>query len=66
MTAAIELRRAGFAVRIIDKSDHMAQHSQALVVQARTLDSFSVTALPTKLSRKEGSSRTQSSIATVS
>ncbi len=40
MTAAIELRRAGFAVRIIDKSDHMAVHSQALVVQARTLEQF--------------------------
>ena len=38
MTAAIELRRAGFDVRIIDKSDRMAQHSQALVVQARTLE----------------------------
>src|SRR5215472_3905678 len=40
MTAAIELKRAGFNVRIIDKSDHMAQHSQALVVQARTLEQF--------------------------
>jgi 2-polyprenyl-6-methoxyphenol hydroxylase-like FAD-dependent oxidoreductase len=40
MTAAIELKRAGFDVRIIDKSDHMAQHSQALVVQARTLEQF--------------------------
>ena len=40
MTAAIEMRRAGMEVRIIDKSDHMAQHSQALVVQARTLEQF--------------------------
>ncbi len=40
MTAAIELKRAGFDVRIIDKSDQMAQHSQALVVQARTLEQF--------------------------
>jgi 2-polyprenyl-6-methoxyphenol hydroxylase-like FAD-dependent oxidoreductase len=40
MIAAIELKRAGFDVRIIDKSDHMAQHSQALVVQARTLEQF--------------------------
>src|ERR1700758_3475322 len=40
MTAAIELKRAGFDVRIIDKSDRMAQHSQALVVQARTLEQF--------------------------
>ena len=38
MTAAIELLRAGLSVRIIDKSDHMALHSQALVVQARTLE----------------------------
>src|SRR5579875_14822 len=40
MTAAIELRRAGVPVRIIDKSDHMARWSQALVVQARTLEQF--------------------------
>jgi len=40
MTAAIELKRAGLNVRIVDKSDHMAQHSQALVVQARTLEQF--------------------------
>jgi 2-polyprenyl-6-methoxyphenol hydroxylase-like FAD-dependent oxidoreductase len=40
MTAAIELRRAGLDVRIIDKSEHMAQYSQALVVQARTLEQF--------------------------
>lgn len=38
MTAAIELRRAGMDVRIVDKSDHMARYSQALVVQARTLE----------------------------
>ena len=38
MTAAIELKRAGFDVRIIDKSDHPALYSQALVVQARTLE----------------------------
>jgi 2-polyprenyl-6-methoxyphenol hydroxylase-like FAD-dependent oxidoreductase len=40
MTAAIELKRAGMDVRIIDKSDHMACYSQALVVQARTLEQF--------------------------
>jgi 2-polyprenyl-6-methoxyphenol hydroxylase-like FAD-dependent oxidoreductase len=38
MTTAIELKRAGFDVRIIDKSEHLALHSQALVVQARTLE----------------------------
>ena len=40
MTAAIELMRAGMNVRIIDKSDHLARYSQALVVQARTLEQF--------------------------
>ena len=38
LTLAIELRRAGLDIRIIDKSDHPALHSQALVVQARTLE----------------------------
>jgi 2-polyprenyl-6-methoxyphenol hydroxylase-like FAD-dependent oxidoreductase len=38
MTAAIELKRLGMDVRVIDKSDHMARYSQALVVQARTLE----------------------------
>ncbi len=40
MTAAIELKRAGLNVRVVDKSDHPAQYSQALVVQARTLEQF--------------------------
>jgi 2-polyprenyl-6-methoxyphenol hydroxylase-like FAD-dependent oxidoreductase len=40
MTAAIELRRAGIDVRVIDKSTHLARWSQALVVQARTLEQF--------------------------
>jgi len=40
MTAAIEMKRAGLDVRIIDKSDHLARYSQALVVQARTLEQF--------------------------
>src|SRR4051812_43844984 len=38
MTAAIELKRLGMDVRMIDKSDHLARYSQALVVQARTLE----------------------------
>ena len=38
MTAAIELKRLGMNVRVIDRSDHMARYSQALVVQARTLE----------------------------
>src|ERR1019366_8059423 len=38
MTAAIELKRLGMDVGIIDKSDHLARYSQALVVQARTLE----------------------------
>src|SRR5581483_5513333 len=33
-------KRAGMEPRIIDKSDHMARYSQALVVQARTLEQF--------------------------
>ncbi len=40
MTAAIELKRAGLDVRIIDKRDGLAEHSQALAVQARTLEQF--------------------------
>jgi 2-polyprenyl-6-methoxyphenol hydroxylase-like FAD-dependent oxidoreductase len=40
MTAAIELKRAGLDVRIIDKSERLAEHSQALAVQARTLEQF--------------------------
>ena len=40
MAAAIELKRMGMDVRIIDKSDHLARYSQALVVQARTLEQF--------------------------
>lgn len=38
MTMAIELKRAGLDVRFIDKSDHPALYSQALVVQSRTLE----------------------------
>ena len=38
MTAAIELKRAGLDVRIIDKRAGLAEHSQALAVQARTLE----------------------------
>ena len=38
MSAAIELRRAGLDVRIVDIAQRLAQHSQALVVQARTLE----------------------------
>jgi 2-polyprenyl-6-methoxyphenol hydroxylase-like FAD-dependent oxidoreductase len=40
LALAIELKRAGVPVRIIDKSEQPAQHSQALVVQARTLEQF--------------------------
>lgn len=40
MTAAIELKRMGMDVRVVDRSDHMARYSQALVVQARTLEQF--------------------------
>lgn len=40
LTLAIELRRLGLNVRLIDKSHHPARHSQALVVQSRTLEQF--------------------------
>lgn len=40
LAMAIELKRLGLPVRLIDKCDHPAQHSQALVVQARTLEQF--------------------------
>ena len=40
MTAAIELKRAGLDVRVIDKRDHLSEHSQALALQARTLEQF--------------------------
>lgn len=40
LTAAIELKRFGVPVRIIDKAQQPAQYSQALVVQARTLEQF--------------------------
>ena len=40
LTAAIELRRFGLPVRLIDKVDHPARWSQALIVQARTLEQF--------------------------
>ena len=40
MTAAIELKRAGMDVRIIDKNDRLAEHSQSLAIQARTLEQF--------------------------
>jgi 2-polyprenyl-6-methoxyphenol hydroxylase-like FAD-dependent oxidoreductase len=40
LAMAIELKRLGLPVRLIDASDQPAQHSQALVVQARTLEQF--------------------------
>ena len=40
LAMAIELKRLGLPVRLIDKAEHPAQHSQALVVQARTLEQF--------------------------
>jgi 2-polyprenyl-6-methoxyphenol hydroxylase-like FAD-dependent oxidoreductase len=40
MTLAVELARFGLCVRIVDKAEHMAQWSQALVLQARTLEQF--------------------------
>ncbi|HEX4749233.1 MAG TPA: FAD-dependent monooxygenase [Bryobacteraceae bacterium] len=38
LTLAIELKRFGVPFRLIDKAEHAAKWSQALVVQARTLE----------------------------
>jgi 2-polyprenyl-6-methoxyphenol hydroxylase-like FAD-dependent oxidoreductase len=40
LAMAIELKRLGLPVRIIDAAEQPAQHSQALVVQARTLEQW--------------------------
>jgi 2-polyprenyl-6-methoxyphenol hydroxylase-like FAD-dependent oxidoreductase len=40
LTMAVELARAGMSVRIVDKASDPAKYSQALVVQARTLEQF--------------------------
>ena len=40
LTMAIEMRRMGIPVRIFDMAEQPAQWSQALVVQARTLEQF--------------------------
>ena len=40
LAAAIELMRAGLPVRIIDKSRGIAEHSQAVAVQARAIEQF--------------------------
>jgi 3-(3-hydroxy-phenyl)propionate hydroxylase len=40
LAMAIELKRLGMPVRLIDKAEAPAQYSRALVVQARTLEQF--------------------------
>ncbi len=40
LATAAEAARFGLRYRLIDKASHGAQHSQALVVQARTLEQF--------------------------
>ena len=40
LTMAIEAARSGLRSRIVDKDEHGALYSQALVVQARTLEQF--------------------------
>src|SRR5579864_8541140 len=40
LTMAIEMARLGIHARVVEKSDHPAIHSQALVLQARTLEQF--------------------------
>ena len=40
LTMAIELQRLGLSTRLVDKSPHAAEWSQALVVQSRTLEQW--------------------------
>ncbi len=40
LAMAIELSRQGIPYRLVEKNDHPAQYSQALVVQARSLEQF--------------------------
>jgi 2-polyprenyl-6-methoxyphenol hydroxylase-like FAD-dependent oxidoreductase len=40
LSMAIELKRMGIPFRLVEKSEKPAQYSQALVVQARTLEQF--------------------------
>lgn len=40
LTLAIELKRLGVPLRLVDKAERATQWSQALVVQARTLEQF--------------------------
>jgi len=49
LALAIECRRFGLSVRLIDKADRPAQWSQALVVQARTLEQFDRYGTPRKV-----------------
>jgi 2-polyprenyl-6-methoxyphenol hydroxylase-like FAD-dependent oxidoreductase len=40
LTAAIEMARQGVPFRLVERSPHPAEHSQALLLQARTLEQF--------------------------
>jgi len=57
LTMAIECRRAGIPMRIVDKSEQRAQHSQALGVQARTLAVTGFVVRSTAQGRLAGSCR---------
>src|ERR1035441_3620324 len=40
LTMAIEMKRMGVRCRVVEQSLHPSEYSQALVVQARTLEQF--------------------------
>ncbi len=61
LTAAIELKRFGVSCRVIDKSLKGAQYSQALVIQARTLEQLERYGIA-KIAVEQGRKIRQSSI----
>ncbi len=56
LAMAIEMRRLGVPFRLIDRSLHQAKYSQALVVQARTLEQFERYGIARLAVRKQESS----------
>lgn len=63
LTLAIELHRLGLSVRLVDKAAHGARWSQALIVQARTLEQwerYGIAETPVREGRKVFSGRVYS------
>ena len=52
LTAALEARRRGMTVRIVDKRDNRGRHSKALVVHARTMEVFAGLGVAEEVSRR--------------